>query len=335
MWQRLNKLIHPAELRPFIARHPVFEWKQLGPKGMLIMWAGGGNASGSASADVPSPASAAAPSPASAIASGGNAPGSASAAAPSPADASARPADAAAASPSPAGAAAASAAPAFANARQSGPHQPVPRFGHQGQGTGSGNKIQTQTSASQAAASLPPPRGPPAPPFPTQLLGSASHAKQTNKMLDASKLAIANAPAPEDPEDSAPGSASAAAARLASLAGWLQPSGDASAAAQGSTSAAAPGPTSGQALRVRLQAAAPVLTVAAMTDANALAPEDPDDFFSCTASLADDPEDNAPGSASAAAARPASLADYLQPSGDASAAAPGSASAAAPGSAIP
>ena len=49
---------------------------------MLIMWAGGGNAPGSASADVPSPASAAAPSPASATASGGNAPGSASAAAP-------------------------------------------------------------------------------------------------------------------------------------------------------------------------------------------------------------------------------------------------------------
>ena len=61
---------------------------------------------------------------------------------------------------------------------------------------------------------------------------------------------------------------------------------------------------------MRRQAAAPVLTVAAMTDAYALAPEDPDDFFSRTASLADDPEDNAPGSASAAAACPASLADY-------------------------
>jgi len=37
--QRLNRLLRPNELRPFIEAHPEFTWTQHGEKGMLVTWA--------------------------------------------------------------------------------------------------------------------------------------------------------------------------------------------------------------------------------------------------------------------------------------------------------
>jgi len=104
----------------------------------------------------------------------------------------------------------------------------------------------------------------------------------------------ASAAAPGSASAATPSSANAAAARPASLTAWLQPSGDASAAAPGSANAAA----------ARLASLAAWLQPSG--DASVAAPG--------SASAA------APRSANAAAARPASLAAWLQPSGDASAA---------------
>ena len=80
MYARLNKLLQPGQLRPFLDRHPEFAWQQKGPRGMVVTWADA-VASG---ASAPGTASAAAPSCAAALASGtAQAPGSANAAAPS------------------------------------------------------------------------------------------------------------------------------------------------------------------------------------------------------------------------------------------------------------
>ena len=39
MYSRLNRLLLPGELRPFVERHPEFSWQANGPRGMLITWA--------------------------------------------------------------------------------------------------------------------------------------------------------------------------------------------------------------------------------------------------------------------------------------------------------
>ena len=39
MYSRLNKLLPPKQLRPFVDRHPEFSWQEKEPKGMLITWA--------------------------------------------------------------------------------------------------------------------------------------------------------------------------------------------------------------------------------------------------------------------------------------------------------
>ena len=69
MYSRLNKLLLPNELRPFVERHPEFSWQKKGPKGMVITWStpapasppGPGPASANQPAAAPSPASASVP----------------------------------------------------------------------------------------------------------------------------------------------------------------------------------------------------------------------------------------------------------------------------------
>ena len=39
IYSKLNKLLRPQGLRPFVVRHPEFSWTSIGPKGMLITWA--------------------------------------------------------------------------------------------------------------------------------------------------------------------------------------------------------------------------------------------------------------------------------------------------------
>ena len=58
MYSRLNKLLAPNQLRPFVDRHPEFSWQEKDPKGMLITWAT------PASTSLPAPSSASASMPA-------------------------------------------------------------------------------------------------------------------------------------------------------------------------------------------------------------------------------------------------------------------------------
>ena len=58
MYSRLNKLLLPKQLRPFVDRHPEFSWQEKDPKGMLITWAT------SAATSLPAPSSASASMPA-------------------------------------------------------------------------------------------------------------------------------------------------------------------------------------------------------------------------------------------------------------------------------
>ncbi len=39
MYQRLDALLHPGDLRPWIEQHPDFQWKPHGAKGMRVTWA--------------------------------------------------------------------------------------------------------------------------------------------------------------------------------------------------------------------------------------------------------------------------------------------------------
>jgi hypothetical protein len=39
MFQRLDALLHPGQLRPWIEQHPDFQWKPHGAKGMRVTWA--------------------------------------------------------------------------------------------------------------------------------------------------------------------------------------------------------------------------------------------------------------------------------------------------------
>ena len=57
MYSRLNKLLLPNQLRPFVDRHPEFSWQEKAPKGMLITWAT------PASTSLPAPSSASASMP--------------------------------------------------------------------------------------------------------------------------------------------------------------------------------------------------------------------------------------------------------------------------------
>ena len=54
MYSRLNKLLLPTQLRPFVERHPEFSWQEKGPKGMMITW----STSAATSQSAPSTASA-------------------------------------------------------------------------------------------------------------------------------------------------------------------------------------------------------------------------------------------------------------------------------------
>ena len=54
MYSRLNKLLLPTQLRPFVERHPEFSWHEKGPKGMMITW------STSAPTSLPAPSTASA-----------------------------------------------------------------------------------------------------------------------------------------------------------------------------------------------------------------------------------------------------------------------------------
>ena len=38
MHSRLNKLLLPNELRPFVQRHPELSWRPHGPNGMMMTW---------------------------------------------------------------------------------------------------------------------------------------------------------------------------------------------------------------------------------------------------------------------------------------------------------
>ena len=75
MHSRLNKLLLPKQLRPFVDQHPEFSWEEKDPKGMQITWAT------PASTSLPAPSSASASMPAHQPA---GAPSSASASVPSP-----------------------------------------------------------------------------------------------------------------------------------------------------------------------------------------------------------------------------------------------------------
>ena len=58
MYSRLNKLLLPKQLRPFVDRHPEFSYQEKDPKGMLITWAS------PASTGLPAPSSASCDQPA-------------------------------------------------------------------------------------------------------------------------------------------------------------------------------------------------------------------------------------------------------------------------------
>jgi hypothetical protein len=82
-WMRLNSLLHPGDLRPFVDRHPEFRWEPHGQKGMRVLWAAGRGAPGYVTAAADSSVWAAGGPPASP--SPGSASGQASAAPPVPA----------------------------------------------------------------------------------------------------------------------------------------------------------------------------------------------------------------------------------------------------------
>ena len=52
MYSRLNKLLLPGQLRPFVEMSDEFSWYEKGPKGMMITW------STAALANLPAPSSA-------------------------------------------------------------------------------------------------------------------------------------------------------------------------------------------------------------------------------------------------------------------------------------
>ena len=52
MYSRLNKLLLPTQLRPFVEKSDEFSWQEKGPKGMMITW------STTAPASLPAPSSA-------------------------------------------------------------------------------------------------------------------------------------------------------------------------------------------------------------------------------------------------------------------------------------
>ncbi len=82
-WMRMNILLHPGDLRPFVDRHPEFRWEPHGQKGMRVLWAAGRGAPGYATAAAASSGWAAGGPPA--APAPGSASGQASAAPPVPA----------------------------------------------------------------------------------------------------------------------------------------------------------------------------------------------------------------------------------------------------------
>ena len=57
MYSRLNKLLLPTQLRPFVGRHPEFSWQVNGRRGMIITWASPAAAGRAPFPTLPSPSS--------------------------------------------------------------------------------------------------------------------------------------------------------------------------------------------------------------------------------------------------------------------------------------
>ena len=38
VYEELNRLLKPTELKPFVEQHPEFAWHHNGKKGMIIKW---------------------------------------------------------------------------------------------------------------------------------------------------------------------------------------------------------------------------------------------------------------------------------------------------------